>query len=71
MINILDRSGLPDHLRDAPVMTRWLILTERGRKVAECPIEDLDAMDSVELENFFTIQEAAGRTWKIQYRREK
>ena len=69
-INLQDRSGLPETLRDG-VLTqpdRWLVLTKDGRKVAEMPLEDLDGMTSEDLETFFGIQEEAGRTWRIEHR---
>jgi len=66
----MDRSGLPEPLRDGVLgqPDRWLILTKNGRKVAEMPLEDLDGMTSNDLETFFSIQEEAGRTWRIEHR---
>jgi len=69
-INLGDRSGLPDTLRDG-VLTqpdRWLILTKNGKKVAEMPLEDLDGLDSKSLESFFSIQEEDHRQWHIEHR---
>jgi len=69
-INLQDRSGLPDTLRDGVMRApdRWLVLTKDGKKVAELPMEDLDGMTSDDLETFFGIQEEAGRTWRIEHR---
>jgi len=66
-INLQDRSGLPDTLRDGVMRApdRWLVLTKDGRKVAELPMSDLDGMDSKDLESFFSIQEEDGREWSI------
>jgi len=69
-INLQDRSGLPDTLRDG-VLTqpdRWLVLTKDGRKVAELPLEDLDGFSSQDLEAFFSIQEDDGREYHIEHR---
>ena len=69
-INITNRSGLPDTLRDGVMRApdRWLVLTKDGRKVAELPVEDLDGLDSESLEAFFSMQEEDGRTWHIEHR---
>jgi len=69
-INLHDRSGLPDTLRDGVMRApeRWLILTKAGRKVAEFPMSDLDSMDSKDLESFFSIQEEDGREYHIEHR---
>ena len=69
-INLHDRSGLPETLRDGVMRApeRWLVLTKAGRKVAECPLEDLDGMTAQDLESFFSIQEEEGRTWRIEHR---
>jgi len=69
-INLNDRSGLPDTLRDGVMRQpkRWLILTKGGKKVAELAMSDLDGMTSDDLETFFTIQEMDGREWNIEHR---
>ena len=69
-INLQDRSGLPEPLRDGVSRQpqRWLILTKAGRKVAELPLEDLDGMSARDLEVFFTLQEDAGREYHIEHR---
>uniref|UniRef100_A0A6M3JGE4 Uncharacterized protein n=1 Tax=viral metagenome TaxID=1070528 RepID=A0A6M3JGE4_9ZZZZ len=69
-INLTDRSGLPESLRDGIMRApeRWLVLTKNGRKVAELPVEDLDGMSSQDLEAFFEIQEMARRSWHIEHR---
>jgi len=69
-INLQDRSGLPKTLRDGVMQSpdRWLVLTKAGRKVAELPVEDLDGMNSADLEVFFEIQEMDGRNWHIEHR---
>ena len=69
-ITVQDRSGLPEHVRDGVLRkpNRWLVLTKNGRKVAELPVEDLDKLNSVQLESFFIAQELEGRDWKIEHR---
>jgi len=69
-INLTDRSGLPEHLKDGVLKQpdRWLILTKDGRKVAELPLEDLDDLDSDSLEAWFSFQEVQGREWRIEHR---
>ena len=70
MINLTDRSGLPETLRDGVMRApdRWLVLTKAGRKVAELPMSDLDGMSSDDLEAFFSIQEEDGREYHIEHR---
>ena len=70
MNNIMDRSGLPEPLRDGVLgqPDRWLILTKNGKKVAELPLEDLEGLDSEGLEAFFSIQEEDGREYHIEHR---
>uniref|UniRef100_A0A6H1ZZZ8 Uncharacterized protein n=1 Tax=viral metagenome TaxID=1070528 RepID=A0A6H1ZZZ8_9ZZZZ len=69
-INLHDRSGLPETLRDgvSRQLDRWLVLTKAGKKVAECPLEDLDGLDSEALEVFFSMQEEEGREYHIEHR---
>ena len=69
-INLTDRSGLPESLRDGIMRApeRWLVLTKDGRKVAELPLEDLDGLDSKSLEAFFSMQEEDNRQWHIEHR---
>lgn len=62
-----DRSGLPEHLiRPRPEI--WIELREKGRKVAELPLAELDEMSGEELTEWFTLQEDSNRTWKIVLR---
>ena len=69
-INLGDRSGLPETLRDGVITQpdRWLVLTKAGWKVAELPMSDLDGMTSDDLEAFFSIQEEDGREYHIEHR---